>query len=70
MNNIPFITGALAPPPLVKVTLLLAEFCPVKTPCLPDILDPQLLAHRANLITSVLKEIISPRGWAHGGIND
>ena len=70
MNHTPFIATALAPPPVIKATLLLAEFCSVKTPGLSDIFDPQLLAQRASVITSVLKEIIAPRGWAHGGIND
>jgi len=69
MNNTPIAT-ALAPPMVIKATLLLAEFCPVKPPGLSGILDSQLLAQRASMITSVLKEIIAPRGWTHGGIND
>ena len=69
MNNPLFVAAALAPPLVIKATLLLAEFCPVKAPDMSGILDP-LLAYRANVVTSVLKEIIAPRGWAHGGIND
>lgn len=68
--NAAFFPQALSPPPAAKATLLLAEFCPVKTPGSQNIFDPKLLALRANLITSVLKEIISPPGWIHGGIND
>jgi len=66
----PFISPALAPPLIAKATLLLAEISPVKTPALPNDLSPQDLAQRAKVITSVLREIIAPRGWAHGGIND
>ena len=69
MNHTPFIAAALAPPLAIKATLLLAEFCPVKAPDMSAIFDPKLLAYRANVVTSVLKEIIA-RGWAHGGIND
>ena len=68
--NTPFISPALAPPLIAQATLLLAEICPIKTPALPNDLTPQHLADRATVITSVLKEIITPRGWAHGGIND
>jgi len=70
MNNTPFIAVALAPPLIIKATLLLAELCPGKTPALQNDFTPQAFAQRASVITSVLREIITSRGWAHGGIND
>ena len=68
--NTPFIALALALPSKSKARLLLAEFCPVKIPDLHGDLSAERLSQRAIAITSVLKKIIAPRGWAHGGINE
>jgi len=67
--NLPHISRSL-PPEVIKIPLLLAELCPVNAPELPDYLVAQPLAFRARQLTSVLKKVISPTSWRHGGINE
>ena len=68
--NLPFVSRALPPPLVIKVPLLLAELCPVKAADLPASLVAQPLTLHAVKLAVVLKKIISPTGWRHGGIND
>ena len=50
--------------------LLLAEFCPVQDRQLPGNFDPYQLTIRHSAVTVVLKEMLVPFGWHHGGINE
>jgi hypothetical protein len=49
---------------------LLAEFCQVNNASHASGLEPRQLALRATTVTILLKEILVPSGWHHGGIND
>jgi hypothetical protein len=61
--NPPLLPLTLAPPPAMKPTLLLAEFCLVKTPDLQH----GLVATR----TAVAHKKLPARpGWHHDGINE
>jgi hypothetical protein len=63
-------TQALSPPMAIVIPLLLTEFCQVYDTNHADGLEPRQLTLRATTITVLLKKMLVPSGWPHGGIND
>jgi hypothetical protein len=63
-------TQALSPPLAVVLPLLLTEFCQVNQTNHADNLESRQLTLRASTITLLLKNMLAPSGWPHGGIND
>ena len=68
--NIPLVSRALPPPLVMKVPLLLAEFCPARILASQNNLAPQLFSGHAIKITAALRQFIYPTAWRHGGLNE